>query len=357
VEFTTLAVTTTIPTLTTEAVSDITETTATTGGNITDDGGSDITARGVCYSTSPNPTIDDNTTNDGTGAGTFTSNLTGLTPDTTYYVRAYATNSEGTAYGDEVQFTTLNSNGNNIFPGQTVYVEGGTFEMGSENNANEQPVHTVTVNNFYISKYEITTQQYVDFLNEVNAIPDGDEIKYDDKILFNIQYSNINYENNVYSCDTGYENYPMINVFWEGAKLYCEYYGGRLPTEAEWEYAARGGKYSVGHLYSGSNILNEVGWYVDNCESFQPIGEKMPNELGLYDMSGNVTEWCNDWYDADYYDISPEYNPLGPSTGTYKVIRGGTWMLLETECTVSRRGASEVDHLNGQDGFRPVFDQ
>jgi len=94
VQFTTLAVTTTVPTLTTEAVSDITETTATTGGNITDDGGSDITARGVCYSTSPNPTIDDNTTNDGTGTGTFTSNLTGLTPNTTYYVRAYATNSE-----------------------------------------------------------------------------------------------------------------------------------------------------------------------------------------------------------------------------------------------------------------------
>ena len=367
VQFTTLSNTTTPPTLTTTPITNITQTTATTGGNITDDGGSQITVSGVCYSTSPNPTTADNYTTDSiTSVGSFTSNLTGLQPGTTYYVRAYAINSTGTAYGNEELFTTL-SGGTNTFPGQTVLVNGGTFMMGSLSGtgfSDEHPQHNVTVSSFRISKYEITNQQYADFMNAINANADGSVggVEY---LSIASSSCQISYNGGSFVVDAGKENYPVIMVSWYGAKAYSEYYGGRLPTEAEWEFAARGGNSSNGYTYSGSYNIDDVAWYLDNSTNpdnpmysgrgTHTVGIKSANELGIYDMTGNVDEWCNDWYDSSYYGSSPSNDPQGPATGTYRVNRGGSWSSDADNCRVADRDNFDPTSTYTSLGFRPVF--
>ncbi|GBU22703.1 hypothetical protein R80B4_02615 [Fibrobacteres bacterium R8-0-B4] len=124
----------------------------------------------------------------------------------------------------------------------------------------------------------------------------------------------------------------------------------RLPTEAEWEYAARGGNNSGGYKYSGSNTLGSVGWYLDNIlgqssgnsgYGTQPVGGKNPNELGIYDMSGNVWEWVSDWYNSSYYSSSPTNNPTGPTSGSYRVYRGGSWNDVAGGCRVSLRNYND----------------
>ena len=359
-QFTTLANTTTTPTLTTTTATNITQTTATAGGNIIDDGGSQITVSGVCYSTLPNPTTSGNHTTDGiTTTGTFTSNITGLQTGTTYYVRAFATNSSGTAYGNEEQFTTLSS-GTNNFPGQTVLVNGGTFMMGSPSGtgySDEHPQHSVTVSSFRISKYEITNQQYADFMNAINANADGSigGVEYLNIASYDCQ---ISYNGGSFVVDAGKENYPVIEVSWYGAKAYCEHYGGRLPTEAEWEFAARGGNSSNGYTYSGSNNIDDVAWYYDNSgntNTTHTVGTKSANELGIYDMSGNVYEWCSDWYDSSYYSSSPSNNPQGPASGTNRVNRGGAFSFSSYDCRVAIRLGTDPTDPRFYLGFRPVF--
>ena len=160
---------------------------------------------------------------------------------------------------------------------ELVLVEGGTFNMGSNDGENnEKPVHPVIINSFYISKYLVTQAQW-------------------QTVMGNNPSSN--------KCD----NCPVENITCDEAQAYCRKQSRltdktyRLPTEAEWEYAARGGNKSGGFLYSGSNDIAEVGWYGDNSEGkTRPVGQKQPNELGLYDMTGNVWEWCSDWYDENY---------------------------------------------------------
>ncbi len=346
----------------TNVVVNITKTTATCKGEIKDDGGSPIISSGICYSTLHNPTIADDHTTDGiTAIGSFESNISGLQPSTTYYVRAFATNGNGTVYGNEVQFTS-------VILMETVLLNGGTFLMGSPNGTgeiDEHPQHSVTVSSFRISKYEITNQQYADFLNDINADSNGsnDEHGWLDMTSNDCQ---ISYDGSHFVVDAGKENYPVIDVSWYGAKAFCEYYGGRLPTEAEWEFAARGGNNSNDYIYSGSNNIDDVAWYWNNSTNLENplnqnkgthiIGRKNPNELGLYDMSGNVMEWCNDLYDSNYYHNSPSNNPQGPSVGTYRVCRGGSWGSYANNIRVTTRFNYCCDIYSSYNlGFRPVF--
>ncbi len=206
------------------------------------------------------------------------------------------------------------------FGSDVVYVQGGGFEMGDrtwEYQEDERPVHTVVVDDFYLSKYEVTNAQFALFLNEKGNMTNEGELRLD-------REAQIENNSGYYSAKAEYENRPVVYVTWYGARDYCEWAGGRLPTEAEWEHAARGGVYDRECRYSGSDNYDEVGWCEYNSiTSSNPVGQKAPNELSLFDMSGNVSEWCGDWYEA--YTEEFAINPAGPGNGDRKIHRGGAW--------------------------------
>ena len=138
------------------------------------------------------------------------------------------------------------------------------------------------------------------------------------------------------------DNNPVERVSWNEAQEFCQKLSTligkkyRLPTEAEWEYAARGGNKSKGYKYSGSNTIGDVAWYTSNSgRKTHPVGQKQPNELGIYDMSGNVWEWCYDWKGS--YSSSPQTNPTGPTSGSTRVFRGGSWEYTAKICRVAYR--------------------
>ncbi len=229
---------------------------------------------------------------------------------------------------------TDNNEYSGSFPGQMIWVEGGSFQMGSDNGQpDEQPVHSVSLDGFYISAYEITNRQYADFMNEIGVHSDGTFPETINGTEYDVLYINLDdtdaqifYENNEFKVVSGKENHPVFLVTWYGANAYAKHYDGSLPTEAEWEFAARGGTVSKGYIYSGGDNLDEVAWNGNNLnDSSQVVGTKKANELGIYDMSGNVWEWCKDFYQEDYYSISPEQNPQGPDSSYTKVSRGGSW--------------------------------
>ena len=212
---------------------------------------------------------------------------------------------------------------------EMVLVERGTFQMGSNSgNEEEKPAHTVTLSSFYIGKYEVTQKQWK-------------EIMGDNPSRFN-------------DCD----NCPVENVNWNAIQEFLRKLNTktgknyRLPTEAEWEYAARGGNKSRGYKYSGNDNPDSVAWYYE-VSGFKthPVGQKLPNELGLYDMSGNVWEWCNDWYNDKWYGSSPYNDPKGPGDGTIRVLRGGSWYIFPGDLrTTSRRGFYPNGDFLGRSG-------
>jgi len=246
----------------------------------------------------------------------------------------------------------------NIFPGEKVAVAGGTFTMGSPNgtgDSDEHPEHSVTLSAFSISKYEITNAQYATFMNDIGANINGsfNGVEYLNMNATDVQ---ISHTSGSFIADAGKENNPVIFVTWFGAKAYAEHYGGRLPTEAEWEFAAKGGNSSSGYTYSGSNTIDNVAWYTTNSGgSTHPVGTKSANELGLHDMTGNVWEWTNDRYDSNYYSSSPSTDPQGHVTGTLRVLRGGGWGSFANDCRIAGRGSRNPADAVSFLGFRPVF--
>ncbi len=301
----------------------------------------------------------------------FTITLSGLNADSIYRFVAYAKMDNKTYYGAVYAFQPVD-------PGMAssmVQVDGGTFMMGATEEQDsvasdsEKPVHNVTLSSFRISKYEITTSQFVVFLNSRKILSGGSGITSDGKFhnFFEAKPKNIYFDIDsvCWIPVSGYEEVPMTNVTWYGASEFCQWAGGALPTEAQWEFAARGGMNSNGTVYSGGNIVNSVAWYAantnyqDDIEYFaQPVGKKQPNELGLYDMSGNVWEWCGDWYTT--YTSTSQNNPRGLSdeeaqkiTAPKKVRRGGGWADDNTrQLRVSTRGSNTPTSYSGSIGFR-----
>jgi formylglycine-generating enzyme required for sulfatase activity len=290
-------------------------------------------------------------------------NLT-TTENTTYYWKIVAKNGVTQVELAETpvwSFTTAyKSTGSTTFTGEKIYVAGGTFSMGSTDGySDEKPVHSVTVNTFYISKYEVTHKEYIAFMNAKGVGSNGsyNGVEYvdmnSDPCAIGHNGTSFYFKGSSYaSTDTT----PVIAVSWYGAIAFSEYYGGRLPTEAEWEFAARGGNSSNGYTYSGSNTLDDVAWYGSNANiATHPVGTKNANELGIHDMSGNVWEWTSDWYSSSYYSNSPENNPQGPSTGFGRVFRGGSFYHGSLSCRVAPRNNSDPTYGYFILGFRPVF--
>jgi formylglycine-generating enzyme required for sulfatase activity len=225
-----------------------------------------------------------------------------------------------------------------------IEVQGGTFwmgcssEQGTDCRSDESPLHSVTVSDFYIGKYEVTQAQWKLIM--------GTTVRQQrDK------------------ADTGWplrgegDNYPMYYVSWNEAQEFISRLNAatgknyRLLTEAEWEYAARGGNKSRGYKYSGNNNLYDVAWFSDNSDSKNhPIGTKSPNELDIYDMSGNVWEWCSDWYGT--YPSSVQHDPIGASSGSARVIRGSSWNFSASYCRVAFRNDNSPDIRCNFLGFR-----
>mgnify|MGYP001347239307 CR=1 FL=1 len=217
---------------------------------------------------------------------------------------------------------------------EMVLITGGTFKMGSSLGAkSEMPVHSVNVNDFFLSIYEITHNQW-----------------------FFVMGSN-------HSSYKGCNECPVSNINWNEVQDFLKKINEstgkkyRLPTEAEWEYAARGGIYSKNYEYSGSNNVEEVAFFEKNSENtIKPVGQKMPNELGIYDMSGNVWEWCSDWYSRTYYSESPLNNPKGPLSGNLRSLRGGSWYSEPKHMTVFYRSSGDPNNRNPGIGFRIALD-
>ena len=228
-----------------------------------------------------------------------------------------------------------------------VHVEGGTFTMGatSEQGSDalswEEPAHQVALSSYYIGQTEVTQALWTAVMGET--------------------VSQIATRNGWSTYGVG-DNYPMYYVSWDDCQEFVRKLNQltgknfRLPTEAEWEYAARGGSKSRGYKYSGSNTLGSVAWYADNSgKAAHPVGTKSSNELGLYDMSGNVWEWCQDWYGD--YSSSPQTNPKGSNSGLYRVIRGGSWGFNARYCRVSYRDINTPSFRGDSLGLRLVLSE
>ena len=312
--------------------------------------------------------------------------------------------------------------GNRNIPDDMVYIPDGGFEMGdhfAEGESNELPLHAVLLDAFFMSRFEITNRQYCDYLNSVfgtgiyisggTVYGTGSNLRYCFTSTSS-SYSQIDYSVGVFSAGTkggrDMSDDPMVPVSWHGAGAYCNWrsseegyeacydlstwecdfskHGYRLPTEAEWEYAARGGEHNpyyrfpwgdtISHSQANyySHWVEGVPYYpydVSPTEGDHPlwddgirpytsvVGSFFANGYGLYDMAGNVWEWCNDWYDSDYYDTSPYDNPTGPASGVLRVLRGGGWGSDPVNCPVAGNRVGRLPVPKGfLSGFRIVLD-
>ena len=243
-----------------------------------------------------------------------------------------------------------------------VLIPAGEFQMGSNNGKDaEQPVHAVYVDTFYMDKYEVTNAQYRRFIQGTgHKEPEGRGLRWEPGFK---PLSDKNF---------GADDQPVVCITWEDARAYAEWAGKRLPTEAEWEKAARGGLVGAEYAWGddwpppkgAGNLCDEAGmnesprWicipgYDDDYIYPAPVGSFKPNGYGLYDIVGNVRELCADWYDSDYYAKSPVQNPKGPSSGVVRVLRGGGWSDYNAyNLRVARRCHVTPDFRYTSYGFR-----
>ena len=235
---------------------------------------------------------------------------------------------------------TIYANG---VPIEMIAVQGGTFtmgctsEQGSDCDDDESPSHKVTLSDYCMGETEVTQALWKAVMGSAPSYNGGWTSEY----------------------GVG-SDYPAYRVSWNDVQEFIRKLNQktgrdfRLPTEAEWEYAARGGSWSLGYKYSGGSTLGDVAWYDGNSGSkTHPVGTKAPNELGLYDMSGNVWEWCSDWI-GSYSSVS-QTNPRGPSSGSIRVLRGGGWHFSSGCCRVSNRSTGSPVNRSYGIGFRLVL--
>jgi len=230
-----------------------------------------------------------------------------------------------------------------------VLVAAGTFDMGYENGrADEKPVHRVYLDAYYIDKFEVTNARFAEFLRGYGSDMDdaGKRMIFENK--WGLRKADSGWEP-----QAGYENHPVVDVTWFGASQYAKHFGKRLPTEAEWEKACRGGSKTKWCFGDGEGKLGEYAWYTFNSGGTTcPVGQKKPNAYGIYDMHGNVWEWCADYSLAEYYKYSPARNPTGPSSSSYRISRGGSWRSYAEWCRSAVRAGDVPGMKTDITGFR-----
>ncbi|MCK5185900.1 MAG: SUMF1/EgtB/PvdO family nonheme iron enzyme [Deltaproteobacteria bacterium] len=210
-----------------------------------------------------------------------------------------------------------------------VPVPGGTYILGSEGgDSDELPAHEVNIKPFYIDAHEVTNRQFREFLKETGHSKPG-----------------------FWHPDLDRPEDPVVGVSWYDAAAYASWANKRLPTEAEWEYAARGGAFNTKYPWGDEPDIQYANF---NSFGIAPVKSFKPNGYELYDMIGNVWEWCADWYGRDYYSMSSGKNPKGPVIGTYKVLRGGAWYSSGQQVRVTNRYYSLPDDRSFHVGFRCV---
>jgi formylglycine-generating enzyme len=242
---------------------------------------------------------------------------------------------EATKVADGAKAAPLNPADLPLEP-EMVLVDGGSFLMGSNDGEQEEkPVHKVSVGSFYLAKTEVTVAQYREFCRATSRqMPEEPKWGWQD-------------------------HFPIVNVSWKDAQAYCDWLAQktgqkfRLPTEAEWEFAARGGKKTKKFNYSGGNAIEEVAWFDKNSnKQAHGVGSKKPNELGLYDLTGNVWEWVADWFGEDYFANSPERDPQGPRSGAMRVMRSGSYVNYPGDNRIAIRISNMPDDTGPFFGFR-----
>ena len=329
------------PEVQTSEVAGISERSAIVSGELTSDGGAVLIDQGIVFGKNAEPTLESgHKISAGHLSGKFSVILENLEDWTEYHARAYAINAAGTSYGKDLTFETkarevrtINLDGI-IF--KMVYVEGGSFTMGAMDGdtfakSYEKPAHKVTLDSYYIGQCEVTNEVW----NKVMEGRAPSLAEQKERFLPVVQKS----------WNTCHEFIDSLNR--QTGMNFC------LPTEAQWEFAARGGSKTKGYLYCGGNAIDDVGWYYANALSnVAMVGTKSPNELGLYDMTGNVLEWCEDWY--GYYSAEDQVNPLCKvqNPDGFRVMRGGSVINDKELCRATHRFGGEINSRMFFVGFR-----
>lgn len=353
--FTTLEVV--APTVSAVTMSKVMNKSAEAAATVTSVGNGTLSEAGFVYDTTSFPTTSSGKKYSCGKTTSLKAELSGLTPQTTYYIRAYAINEKGTSYGEETTFTTAKAQVNSpttitvetsfgyaMF--DIVKIEGGTFNMGAQSKSSsqanydadaysdEEPVHSVTLSSFSIGVTEVSQKLWYVVMGSYPSVSSTNGLG---------------------------DDYPVYNISYDQAKQFITNLNSatgqtfRLPTEAEWEFAARGGNASDGYKYSGSNTVGSVGWYNGNASGkAHESATKTANELNLYDMTGNVWEWCSDWYGS--YSLSSVTNPTGPSSGSARVIRGGGNSDNAVDCRITVRSSATPSTKSTTIGFRLAMD-
>jgi formylglycine-generating enzyme required for sulfatase activity len=234
---------------------------------------------------------------------------------------------------------------------EMVVIPGGTFYRGSmDGNRDEMPKHVITLSSFAMDIHPVTNEQFVRFLEVMGGEKDSNH-----QDIIRMRDSRIKRSGGKLSIESGYSKHPVVGVTWYGAIAYAKWVGKRLPTEAEWEVAARGGV--EGLLYPTGDDIEKTQANFFSSDTIA-VMSYAPNGYGLYDMPGNVYEWCYDWYGYNYYEVSIQEpdNPTGPLQGVYRVLRGGCWKSLKEDLRCSRRHRNNPGTVNGTYGFRCATD-